>query len=158
MRKSALSAALLALVAAPASAQYPYEAGMYEDDPIEAYAYALPDRQRQIEATTHALDRVLGAMLDIDIGPVIDAVDPYRRGPAYGYGPRTLRDMAGRDDPYFEDRIRHSLYGTSIGMSRMMDAFAVAAPVMRESIRRMERDIAEAMRNVPARDIPPPRD
>ena len=52
---------------------------------------------------------------------------------------RTIGELAGRDDPYFEERLRSSLYDTTAGMSRMMGAFAAAAPALARSLREMER-------------------
>ena len=82
-----------------------------------------------------ALDRLLGALLTVDVGPIIDAADPYRRRPDYGRPGRTLGALGSRDDPYFEDRLRSSIYGTTADIGRMMGAFAAAAPALARSLR-----------------------
>ena len=84
-------------------------------------------------------------MLNLDLGPILDAVDPYR--PHYR---RTMRDMARRDDPDFERRMHATIYGTAATMGRAADAFAAAEPAMRRAIAQFERDMAAVMA------VPPP--
>ena len=36
------------------------------------------------------LDRMMGVLLNVDVGPLIDAADPYRRRPGYGRPGRTI--------------------------------------------------------------------
>jgi hypothetical protein len=107
----------------------------------------------KVAAIAPALDRATGIMLDLDVGPIIDAADPYGRG-RYQRRHRTLRDIARRDDPYFEQRLRGQIYGTTAAMARMIDAFAAAEPALRRSVRDMEREIDLAVRD--ARGPPPP--
>jgi len=128
--------AVLSLAAIPAAAQAPASPG------------------GQVAAMAPALDRATGALLDLDVGPILDAADPYGRD-RYLRRQRTLRDMARRDDPLFEHRLRAQIYGTTAAMARMMDAFAAAEPAMRRSLDRMEREIGAAMRDA-RRDLPPP--
>jgi hypothetical protein len=107
-----------------------------------------------IEETAPVIDRATGALLDLDVGPLLDAADPY--GPRGRH--RTLREIAGRGDPRFERRLRGSIYETTAGMARMMDAFAAAEPALRRSVRDMEAAIEGAVdeaRSVPRR-LPPP--
>jgi hypothetical protein len=146
MRKLILAASALAL-AVPAAAQSP----IFHDDLDSAIVAAIPPAE-QVEDIAFAMDRVLGAVLDVDVGPIADALDPYGRHRAYRGGPRTVRDMAGRDDPYFEDRMRHSLYGVTAGMGGMMEALAAVAPVMRRSLAELERNVGDAMREQRARE------
>ena len=94
-----------------------------------------------IDRTAPAIDRATGAMLDLDVGPLLDAADPY--GPRGRH--RTLREIAGRDDPRFERRLRGSIYGTADGLARMIDAFAAAEPALRRSVRDMEDAIEGAV-------------
>jgi len=128
--------AVLSLAAIPAAAQAPASPG------------------GEVAAMAPALDRATGALLDLDVGPIIDAADPYGRG-RYLRRQRTLRDIAGRDDPYFEHRLRGQIYGTTAAMARMMDAFAAAEPAMRRSLLEMERSIHFALRDA-RRPLPPP--
>jgi hypothetical protein len=122
------AAATTALIAMPASAQR-----------------ARPGEQ--IEDYAPALDRAADAMLNLDLGPILDAADPYGR-----HHRRTLRDMARRNDPDFERRMHATIYGTAATMGRAADAFAAAEPAMRHAFAQFERDMAAAMAAPP----PPP--
>lgn len=101
----------------------------------------------KVAAMAPAIDRATGAMLDLDVGPILDAADPYRRD-RYVRRHRTLRDIARRDDPWFEQRLRAQIYGTTAGMARMVDAIAAAEPAMRRSLREMEREMGAAIDEV----------
>jgi len=109
-------------------------------------------RGGEVEAMAPAFDRATDAFLDIDVGPFIDALDPYRRDRRPRH--RTLRDMAREDDPYFEQRLRGRIYGTTAGLARAVDAFAAAEPRLRRSFRQMERDVDDALAGI--RDPLPP--
>jgi hypothetical protein len=139
MRKLILTLAAVA-AASPALAQ----AQAFEDPRDAEIARSLPSRG-EMEAMTHGLDRALAAILNMDVRPLRDAIDPLGRG-RYDARERTLRDVAGRDDPYFEDRLRTTLYGTSAGMGQMMQALAAATPVLRRSLEDAARNVEDAMR------------
>ncbi|MGE0178577.1 MAG: hypothetical protein AB7O91_01990 [Sphingomonas sp.] len=88
----------------------------------------------EIEAMAPAIDRMTGALLDVEVGGIVDAADPYARRPDYGRPGRTLGALARRDDPYFDARLRASIYGGSAQAGRMMDALAAAMPAVRRSL------------------------
>jgi hypothetical protein len=129
MRRMLIALAATAFIALPASAQPPRPS-----EKIQEYAPAV--------------DRTADALLNLDLGPILDAADPYRR-----HHRRTLRDMARRDDPDFERRMHATIYGTAATMGRAADAFAAAEPALRRSIAQFEHDMAAAMAAPP----PPPR-
>ena len=127
-----------------------------DEDPLaDEIVRAIPPAE-QIERMAPALDRMIGALMNVEVGPLIDAVDPYRRAPDYGRPGRTLGELGRRDDPYFEERLRTSIYGTTEGMSRMVDGLAASAPALARSIRELERamDIAFGAYRQPYRDEP----
>ncbi|HEV2816421.1 MAG TPA: hypothetical protein VGW40_04265 [Allosphingosinicella sp.] len=132
-----LIAAASTLLAAPAAAQPPRGA-------------PPPRPSDEIRSYAPAVDRAADAFLDIDLGPLLDAVDPYRR-----HGPRTLRDMARRDDPDFDRRLRASIYGNAAAMGRVADAIAAAQPALRHAADQIERGMADA---IDAAEAPPPPD
>lgn len=132
-----LFAAASTLIALPAAAQPPRGA-------------PPPRPSDEIRSYAPAVDRATDAFLDIDLGPLLDAVDPYRR-----HGPRTLRDMARRDDPDFDRRLRASIYGNAAAMGRVADAIAAAQPALRQAADQIERGMAGA---IDAAEGPPPPD
>ena len=122
-------------------------------------AAAQPPRpSEQVQRYAPAIDRAADAMLNLDVGPIIDALDPYGR-----HHRGTLRDMARRNDPDFERRMHANLYGTAAAVGRAADAFAAAEPAMRRAFTQFERDMAAAIAAAPppgppgARPAPPPR-
>jgi hypothetical protein len=146
MRNILIIAALATLAAAPSAAQTRAD---------RARADQVRGAHEVIDRTAPAIDRATGAMLDLDVGPLLDAADPYGRRGRH----RTLRDIAGRDDPRFERRLRASIYGTAAGLDRMVDALAAAEPALRRSMRDMEAAIGgavDASLGPPPRRLPPP--
>lgn len=129
-----------AALAAPVAAQAPVFDDSLDDDIVAAIPQA-----EEVEAMAPAMDAMAGALLNVDVGPLLDAADPTRRRYDHGMPGRTLGRIAGRDDPYFEERMRSSIYGVTSDMGRMMEALAVAAPAMRRSLREFERGIEGAI-------------
>ncbi|MGZ8310978.1 MAG: hypothetical protein ACXWUP_12105 [Allosphingosinicella sp.] len=114
-------------------------------DPMEEeIRHALPP-PGQIEAMAPVIDRSFGALMNLDVGPLLDAADPIRRNPEYGRPGRTLGELGRRDDPYFEQRMRSSIYGTTADMNRMISAFSAATPALVRSMRELERAMDQAM-------------
>ncbi|WP_129793295.1 hypothetical protein [Sphingosinicella sp. CPCC 101087] len=134
-----LFVAAAAALAAPAAAQAPVT------DPLEAEIVRSIPHPGEVEAMAPVLDRSVGALMELDVGPLIDAADPYGRRPGYGVPGRTLRELGRRDDPYFEERLRGSIYGATADVSRMMGAFAAAAPSLARSVRELERALGTAI-------------
>lgn len=140
MRKLLFAASALAL-AAPAFAQDVPPSRPLDDKVVRA----LP-APGEIEEAGEALGRVADAVMDVEIGPVVDAIDPTRR---LGRGPRdrTIGDMASRDDPYARERIRDSIGAMSVGLGGMVEQLAVLTPVLRQTIEDAGRRIGDAMNN-----------
>jgi hypothetical protein len=142
MRKPMFAASLLAL-AAPAAAQ------PYPDPRDDEIVRELPP-PGEIEAMGDALGDVADAVMDVDVGPVLDAVDPlgrhrHRRD-------RTLGDIASRDDPYARERIRDSIGAATIGLAATIDQLAILTPVLRRSLEDAARRMDDAMRRHRGRD------
>ena len=147
MRRFLIAAAALSL-AGTAHAQQVFTPEL--DEEIDR---AVP-RADEVEAAGATVDAVVGAVLDVPVGPIVDAVeaaDPERRYRRRGPADPTLGDVAGRDDPYFEERLRDSIDRVTAGMADTMEQVAILAPVLRRSMAEMERDIEEAMRESRAR-------
>ena len=141
MRKLIFAASLLA-VAAPAAAQ------PYPDPRDDEIARDLPP-PGEIEAMGDALGDVADAIMDVDIGPVVDAMDPYRR---HRHRERTLGDLASRDDPYARERIRDSIGAATFGLAATVEQLAILTPVLRRSLEDAARRMDDAMRRHRDRD------
>jgi hypothetical protein len=151
LRKLILAASLLA-IAAPALAQPPRGEPRYDpryDRRGDEVRRDLPSGY-EIDRLGATLARVTDALMDIDIGPVADAVDPYRRYDRRRHA-ETLGDLASRDDPELRERLRGDIRGTAAGLGAAADQVAAAAPVIRQSLRESARRIDEAMRDGRAR-------
>jgi hypothetical protein len=137
LRKLIIALTALA-AAAPAFAQPPYDP---RDDDI---VRRLPPPQ-EVERIGDSLGAASEALMDVDVGPVADALDPYHR--RYRHGRReTLGDLAGRRDPYARERMRAEIGAVTIGLGAAVEQMAVMTPVLRrsleDSIRRVEDAIA----------------
>ena len=130
----------IAAIATPVAAQTP----VFDDSLDRDIAEAIPPAE-EIEALAPVMDGMVGALLDVEVGPLLDAADPYHRRYDHGAPGRTLGNIAGRDDPDFEARMRSSIYAVTSDMGRMMAAVAIAAPAMRRSLREFERGIEGAI-------------
>ncbi|MGZ8997403.1 MAG: hypothetical protein ACXW2T_00965 [Allosphingosinicella sp.] len=130
----------IAAFATPVAAQTP----VFDDSLDRDIAEAIPAAE-EVEALAPVMDVMVGALMNVEVGPLLDAADPYHRRDDHGLPGRTLGDLASRDDPQFEARMRSSIYGVTSDMGRMMEAVAVAAPAMRRSLREFERGIEGAL-------------
>src|SRR3546814_20671446 len=72
-------------------------------------------------------------------------MDPYR-DPRDADRYQTVRDMATRDDPYAEERMRGSIGAITDNMALMTEKLAVLIPVLSRSMIDLERRMDEAMR------------
>ncbi|MBX3561086.1 MAG: hypothetical protein KF780_04665 [Sphingomonas sp.] len=137
-----LAACIAALLAVSPAAAHP------ADD--EDSARLLPS-SRDVAAMAPAIDRMVGVLLDVDVGPIVDAADPYARHPGYGLPGRSLGALGRSRDPDFDRRWRGALYGGTARLGAMMDSLAAAAPALRRSLREAENGIAAAIGEYRAR-------
>ena len=117
-----------ALIVLPAAAQHREEQTLRSG--AEAMRQAAP-----------MVDRSADRALDLDLGPLLDALHPYSARGRH----MTLREMARRDDPDFEAKLHRSIYRGTQRAAATLDAMATAAPSIRQSLRQMEAAIAGAM-------------
>ncbi|HYW14936.1 MAG TPA: hypothetical protein VE891_02120 [Allosphingosinicella sp.] len=152
MRKLIIAVTALA-AASPAFAQPGYDGPGYDQPGYDRPGYdprgddvvrRLPPPS-EVERIGDQLGRATEALMDVDIGPVVDALDPYGR--RYRQGPETLGDLAGgRRDPYARERIRGQIGAVTVGLGAAVEQMAVMTPILRRSLqdatRRMEDAIA----------------
>lgn len=144
MRKFLIPLALVggaALVALPVMAQH--RAPPREEQTLRGGAEAM----RQ---AAPMLDRSADSALELDIGPILDALHPY--------GPRgrhmTLRQLGRSNDPDFDAKLHRSIYQGTQRAAATLDAMATAAPSIRRSLHQMEAAIAGAV-DAAERPLPP---
>ena len=134
MRNFILAAGLLSL-AAPTAAQPRHPAPLPPPrgpERIDPYA---------IERYGNMLERLTDALLDVDVGPVADAIDPYRRP-----RPETLGELATRRDPYARQRLHGEIEDTTAGLGAATREIAAITPLVRMEIARTARQIDAAVR------------
>lgn len=134
MRKLIIAASVLAF-AAPVAAQ------PYPDPRDEEIVRALP-HPGEVEELGDTVGRVADAIMDVNVGPLADAVDPYRRG---RHRDETLGDIAHRDDPYARERVRDQIGAATHGLSAAIEQLAVMTPVLRRSLEDATRRMEDAM-------------
>lgn len=139
MRTLLITAASLAF-AAPALAQ-PYP---YPEAPGEEVARDLPPTH-EIDAMGNVMEGMVGAVMDMPVGGIVAAMEPGRYH-SEAERSRTVRDMATRDDPYAEERMRGSIDAITGQMGLMTEQLAVLIPVLSRSMIDLERRMEEAMR------------
>jgi hypothetical protein len=150
LRKLILAASLLA-IAAPALAQ-PRAEPRYDPRYDSRYDRRDEDLRRglpsayEIDRLGAVLARVTDALMDVDIGPVADAVDPYRRYDHRRHS-ETLGDLASRDDPYLRERVRDDIRRSAAGLGAATEQVAIVAPAIRRSIEDSARRVDEAIRD-----------
>ena len=137
MRKLIIAVTALAAAAPLAAQPYPDP----RDDEIVRH---LPP-PGEIERIGDSLGAATDALMDVDVGPIADALDPYHR--RYRHGRReTLGDLASRRDPWARERMRAEIGAVTIGLGAAMEQVAILTPALRRSLeeatRRMEVAIA----------------
>ena len=132
----AASAFVPLALAAPAAAQ------PGPDPRDEEIVRALPSADELAEVG-ETLGRVTEALMDIPVGPILDAVDPYRRG---RHRDQTLGDVASRGDPYARERVRDQVEAATVGAGAAMEGIAVVTPVLRRSLEDAVIRMEDAMR------------
>ena len=136
MRKLIIAMTALA-AAAPVAAQ------PYHDPRDDEIVRRLPPPQ-EIDRIGDAIGAATDALMDVDVGPVADAVDPYHR--RYRYGRReTLGDLAARRDPYARERMRGEIGAVTVGLGAAVGQMAVLTPVLRQSLEDATRRIEDAV-------------
>jgi hypothetical protein len=140
LRKLIIAAAAIAFaLPAAASAQ---SSPTFPEEMDEDIIASLP-HPYEVEETGDQLGRAVGAIVNVPIGDVVRAIDPtapVRRD-------STIADMAGRGDPYFEERLEDEVRGLTIGAADLVRGMAVMAPALRRSLADLERNLGRAMRD-----------
>jgi hypothetical protein len=102
-------------------------------------------RAGEVERIGTMIERVSDALLDVDVGPVADAIDPYRRYDPRR-GPDTLGELAARRDPYARRRLHAEIEDTTAGLGAATRELAAMAPLVGMAIADTRRRIDDAVR------------
>ncbi len=138
LRKLILAAAAIACaLPAAASAQ---SSPTFPDEMDEDIAASLP-HPYDVEEAGDRLGRAVGAIVNVPIGDVVRSVDPTARVRRDS----TIGDLAGQDDPYFDDRIQDEVRGLTLGAADLVRQMAVIAPALRRSLADLERNLDRAI-------------
>lgn len=136
MRKLIIAVTALA-AAAPLAAQ------PYHDPRDDEIVRRLPPPE-EVERIGDALGAATEALMDVDVGPIADALDPYHR--RYRHGRReTLGDLAARRDPWARERMRAEIGAVTIGLGAAMEQVAILTPTLRRSLEEATRRMDEAI-------------
>ena len=142
MRIKFTLAASIAALAAPAVAAEPV------DPRAEELVRALPAPE-EMEAMGAVLGSAMEALMDVPVGPLLDAVDP-ERGRDFR-GNETLGALAVEDDPYFRERMQDEIAAVGFGLGAMTERFAALAPVLVETMDDVQARMEEALDGLPER-------
>jgi hypothetical protein len=85
-----------------------------------------------------AMTAMLAAILDLRLDGFAKAIEPLDPRKAEDMRGRTVRDLATRDDPYFEDKIEDKTRTAVGSMGAMASAMAIMLPELERAARKME--------------------
>ncbi|MBV9930845.1 MAG: hypothetical protein JO013_07860 [Alphaproteobacteria bacterium] len=151
MLRKLILAALAGAAATSAAAQPPRADPRYDPryDPRDAeIARSLPG-PGDVARAGGTLHRLVDALLDLRVGPVLDALEPEARGdPAR---PETLGDVARRRDPYARTKLHVGVDRATAGLGAASREAAILAPTLRRSIEDAVRRVDDAVNGGPPR-------
>lgn len=127
--------ALLAIAALSLSTPAFAESRIQED--ADEIAEKLNDPVNQAVAAG-ALGAMMDAVLDMRIDGMAKALEPLNRGRPIPMKGRTVRELAERDDPYFEEKMQRGTRQAIGSMGALASALAVALPEFEAAMRKME--------------------
>ena len=139
----------LALSAAPALAQ------PIALPPAEAQATQLPPQLADpmtADRIADAMQSLSQALLDLRVGRLQAALEGRRATPSEKR--LTVRDLARRDDPAFEQRLQKRIADARPKMEQSIKALNEAVPEVAEDLQRAQRSIERAIANMPDPNYP----
>ncbi len=129
--RSALLAIIALSFATPA-----FAATSEAQQDLEVMADTLKNPRTQ-DAMAGALGAMMGAMLDMRIDGIAKALEPLNGGKKLKMKGKTLRELAERKDPRFEDKMHNGTRAAVGGMGALASAMAVMLPQLEEAARKM---------------------
>jgi hypothetical protein len=140
-----LSLALLpiALVASPVAAQGPAEPVQIPPELTD------PATMARVGDMVGSLSR---AIMNMPVGEIEAAVQGRPATPADRN--RTVRDVASRADPYFEEKLERGIAQSQVTMQASMRAMTAALPAISRALNEASREIERATANLPSPTYP----
>lgn len=126
-----LATALL-VISSPAFAQA-------ETSPTTEKAQVLADKLNDPimqAALAGGLDAMVQSVLDMRVDGVAKAIEPLTGKPSTMRG-KTVRDLASRDDPHFDERVHDGSRRAVAGAGAMAGGLAAAMPELEAAMRKM---------------------
>jgi hypothetical protein len=103
---------------------------------VEKAAAVLNDPATQ-NAMAGGFAALLGAMLDIRVDGIAKALEPMNKGKPIKMKGNTLREIAQREEPKFEQKMQNGTRTAVAGMGAMASAMAVMLPQLEEAMGKM---------------------
>ena len=94
-------------------------------------------------ALAGGMNAMVESVLDMRVDGIAKAMEPLTGKPSSMRG-KTVRDLASRDDPYFDERVHDSTRKMVSGTGAMASGLAAAMPELESAMRR----VGEAMERV----------
>ncbi len=139
MRSIMFVAVALAVSTPAIAADQPSEATRDAQDMAEK----LNDPVMQ-SAMAGGMSAILGALLDMRIDGIAKALEPLNGGKKIKMKGKTVRDLAERDDPRFEEKMQGQTRAAVGGMGAMATAMATMLPQLEQAMGKMSEAMNEA--------------
>jgi hypothetical protein len=141
--------ALLGTVALVFSAPaFAAEAPSRASQDAQVMAERLNDPATQ-QAMTGTLDALIGAMLDMRLDGIAKALEPMNGGKKIKMHGRTVREMAARDDPRFEQKLHGNTRAMVGSMGALASALATMMPELEQAMNKMGDAMDKAQDRLP---------
>jgi hypothetical protein len=130
--RSVLLASLALSLASPAAAAPPVV-----DRDVQDMANTLNNPATQ-DAMAGALGAMMAAVLDMRVDGMAKALEPMNGSKAIVLPGKTMRELATRDDPNFERKLKTNTRAMMGSMGALATAFATMLPQFEAAARKME--------------------
>ncbi len=101
------------------------------------------------DAMVKGLDGLLGAVLDMRVDGIAKALEPLNNGKKIKIKGKTIREMAEREDPRFEEKMQGSTKAMASGMGALASAMATMMPQLEAAMDKIDDQIERVERSLP---------
>ncbi len=100
-------------------------------------------------AMSGALTAMIGALLDMRIDGIAKALEPMNHGKPLKMKGRTLREMASRDDPRFEQKLAGGSRAMVSGAGAMANVMATMLPEIEKALAKVTKSLDDTKYDLP---------